>query len=319
MEYLFILIILFASEIIYFRIADRFNIIDKPNERSSHTQITLRGGGIIFYIGVCLFFIKSNFQLPYFFIGLSLMTLISFLDDIFSLSNKIRLSIHLASVLLLIYQIGLFSYPLSIILIALILIIGTINAYNFMDGINGITAIYSIAVLGLIGYMNYLINFVPVDLINYSFLAVLVFAFYNFRNKARCFAGDVGSVSIAFIIIYSLISLIYTTQNFIYILFISIYGIDVVWTILRRLINKENIFQAHRSHLYQYLSNEAGVNKLVVSSFYALLQLLVGLAVIFVANYSFSTQIIFSILLLSILSIIYIVVKQRLINKYFTK
>lgn len=78
MQYLLIIISLFILELIYFKIADRFNIIDKPNERSSHTQITLRGGGIIFYFGALLFFIISDFQYPYFILGLTLMALISF-------------------------------------------------------------------------------------------------------------------------------------------------------------------------------------------------------------------------------------------------
>lgn len=95
-------------EIIYFKIADKFNIIDKPNERSSHTQITLRGGGVIFYFGALLFFLISDFQYPYFILGLSLMALVSFLDDVFTLSNKIRLLVHLISVILMFVQIGLF-------------------------------------------------------------------------------------------------------------------------------------------------------------------------------------------------------------------
>jgi len=316
MEYLIIIIILFISEILYFKVADHFNIIDKPNQRSSHTQITLRGGGIIFYIAALLFFIQSNYIYPYFFLGLTLMTVISFLDDVFTLSNKVRLSIHLTSVLLLIHELDLFHLPWYFIPIAIIFIIGTINAYNFMDGINGITAAYSLAVLALMSYMNKQINFVEADLLYYTLLSVVVFAFFNFRKSAKCFAGDVGSVAIAFIVLFCLVSLIVSTQNFIYILFISVYGIDVVWTIVRRLLKKENIFQAHRSHLYQYLSNEAGINKLVVASSYGILQILVGTMVIYISNYSLEIQIGFSIILLLFLSLIYLYIKQQLIKKY---
>ncbi|AQX08198.1 MraY family glycosyltransferase [Elizabethkingia ursingii] len=316
MNYLIVLVLLFIIELIYFKIADKFNIIDKPNERSSHTQITLRGGGIIFYFGALLFFIISDFQYPYFILGLTLMTLVSFLDDIFTLSNKIRLLIHLISVILMFLQIGLFSYVWFIPLIALVLTIGIINAYNFMDGINGITASYSLIVLVLLAIVNQNINFINKDLIYYSIIATLVFGFFNFRQKAKCFAGDVGSVSIAFIIVFLLTQLIVRTENMIYLLFLAVYGLDTIWTIIRRLLKKENIFKAHRSHLYQYLANENKTNKLVVSGTYGLVQLLIGFIIIKAANWPLTYQFILSGAIIGIGSIIYLGLKQKLINTY---
>lgn len=316
MQYLFIIIALFILELIYFKIADKFNIIDKPNERSSHTQITLRGGGIIFYFGALLFFFISDSQYPYFMLGLSLMALVSFLDDIFTLSNKIRLLIHLISVILMFLQIGLFSYAWFIPVIALVLTIGIINAYNFMDGINGITACYSLVVLILLAIVNQNINFVNVNLIYYSIIATLVFGFLNFRQKAKCFAGDVGSVSIAFIIVFLLGQLITKTGNIIYMLFLTVYGLDAIWTIVRRLIKKENIFKAHRSHLYQYLANENKTNKLIVSGIYGLIQLFIGGIVIWATSLGAIYQIIMSGGIIILGSAIYFILKQKLIKKY---
>lgn len=316
MDYLIILIILFILELIYFKIADKFNIIDKPNERSSHTQITLRGGGVIFYFGALLFFFISDFQYPYFILGLSLMALVSFLDDIFTLSNKIRLLIHLISVILMFVQIGLFSYAWFIPLIALVLTIGIINAYNFMDGINGITAFYSLIVLSLLAIVNLSINFVDKNLIYYSIIASLVFGFFNFRQRAKCFAGDVGSVSIAFIIVFLLSQLIVKTGNIIYLLFLTVYGLDTIWTIVRRLMKKENIFKAHRSHLYQYLANENKVNKLVISSVYGIIQLLIGIIVIWTTSLPLKYQIILFGVIISLGSIIYLTLKKKIIRKY---
>lgn len=316
MQYLFIIIALFIMELFYFKIADKFNIIDKPNERSSHTQVTLRGGGVIFYFGALLFFLISDFQYPYFILGLSLMALVSFLDDVFTLSNKIRLLVHLISVILMFVQIGLFSYAWFIPLIALVLTIGIINAYNFMDGINGITAFYSLVVLSLLAIVNLSINFVDKNLIYYSIIGSLVFGFFNFRQKAKCFAGDVGSVSIAFIIVFLLSQLIVKTGNIIYLLFLTVYGLDAIWTIVRRLIKKENIFKAHRSHLYQYLANENKVNKLVVSAVYGIIQLLIGIIVIWTASLPLKYQIILSGVIISLGSIIYLAVKKRIIRKY---
>lgn len=316
MIYLIVFAVLFALELLYFRVADRFNIIDKPNERSSHTSITLRGGGIIFYMGALAYFVYSGFQFPWFFLGLTLMTLVSFLDDIITLSNKIRLFIHFASVFLMAYQLHLFDMPWYYLLITFIVVVGVINAYNFMDGINGITASYSLAVGVLLMMVNQQLGFIDQNLLAFTLLGVLVFAFFNFRNNAKCFAGDVGSVAIAFILLFALGALIIQTGNLLYILFLAIYGIDAVWTILRRLYLKENIFEAHRSHLYQFLANEAGINKLAVSFLYALLQFLIGILVIQFADASAAVQWVFAISLLLGMSVMYLILKTYVINKF---
>ncbi|WP_159730235.1 glycosyltransferase family 4 protein [Sphingobacterium sp. 18053] len=319
MTYIIIFIILFILELLYFRIADRFNIIDKPNERSSHSAITLRGGGVIFYLAAFIYFIESGFQYPWFFLGLTMMSVVSFLDDIFTLSNKIRLFIHFSSVLLMAYQLDVFEMPWYYLLILFIVVVGVINAYNFMDGINGITACYSLAVGALLMIVNYRMSFIAQDLLAYTMLGILVFAFFNFRKRAKCFAGDVGSVAIAFILLFALGTLILKTGNLIYFLFLAVYGIDAVWTIIRRLYLKENIFEAHRSHLYQFLGNEAGMNKLLISFMYGIIQIIIGLVVIKVASYDTTFQWFFALTLLSGLSILYLIIKTWAIRKFVNK
>jgi len=316
MTYIFIIISLFILELLYFKIADRFNIIDKPNERSSHSTLTLRGGGIIFYFSVVIYFILSGFQYPWFFIGLTMMTTVSFLDDVFTLSNKVRLIIHFSSVLLMAYQLDLFDMPWYFLLIGFVLAVGVINAYNFMDGINGITACYSLSVGALLMIVNSQITFIAHDFLIYVMLGVFVFSFFNFRNKAICFAGDVGSVAIAYILLFALGTLILFTGQPIYILFLAVYGVDAVWTITYRLIRKENIFQPHRTHLYQYLGNEAGINKLLISFLYGLVQFIIGYGVILIAQKDSTIQVIFAAALLISISVIYILVKAYIVKKY---
>ncbi|RZK40538.1 MAG: glycosyltransferase family 4 protein [Pedobacter sp.] len=273
---------LLLLELIYFKIADRFNIIDKPNHRSSHTSVTIRGGGVIFSLAALIYFFCFGFVYPYFILGLLLISLISFLDDIFTLNNKVRLSIHLISVLLVFYQWGLFGLTWYWIPIAIICVIGTINAYNFMDGINGITGGYSLIGIATLYYINEkLISFTSSDLLIIIGLSLLVFNFFNFRKKAKCFAGDVGSVSIAFILVFLIGQLIIQTQNFSYILLLLFYGLDAVSTIFFRVMRKENIFEAHRSHFYQYLANQLKWNHLIVSGLYMVVQLLINVLLIF--------------------------------------
>lgn len=315
MPYIFTVILLFIVELFYFRIADRFNIIDKPNERSSHSIITLRGGGIIFYIAVLIYFVQSGAH-PWFFIGLTLMAFISFLDDLMELSTRLRLGVHFTSVLLMAYQLGVFTMPWYYLLITFVIIVGVINAYNFMDGINGITVLYSLVVCSLLIYVNNSVHFIEQDFLIYTLLGLLVFSFFNFRNQAKCFAGDVGSVGIAYILLFALGALILKTGDFIYILFLVVYGVDSVWSIVRRLYLRENILEGHRTHLYQYLANEVGCNRLLISGIYAILQIFLGILVVHMAQYNAEIQWLFSLGIVVVISIVYLLVKYYVEKNY---
>src|ERR1700761_6500093 len=274
MIYILFTILLLALELIYFRIADRYNIIDHPNERSSHSVITIRGGGVIFLVAaICEAIIYPACWLPV--TGIFLIGLISFLDDVFTLSSKLRLVFHVMAVTIMFLYLNLFHIePFYICALLYIMVIGIINMYNFMDGINGITGTYSLVVLCGLQYVNLKqhIAFVQADMIWLPILACIVFLFFNFRKKAKCFAGDVGSVTIAFWIIMLIMQLIYATHNWAYILFLVVYGIDSVLTITHRVILKQNIMKAHRLHFYQVLANERRIPHLWVSAGYALMQ-----------------------------------------------
>lgn len=281
--YVILFLVLLLLELLYFIVADRYNIIDKPNERSSHTRITLRGGGIIFYFGALLYFIVSGASYPFFMLGLTLITVISFIDDIGSASRKLRLVVQFSAMLLMFYQWGLFSsFPLWYLLVALICCTGIINAYNFMDGVNGITGGYSfVALLSLLYINENIISFTDTSFILIMILSVLVFNIFNFRTKAKCFAGDVGSVTIAFVILFLMGQLILKTGDLSYIILLAVYGVDSVLTIIHRLKLKENIFDAHRKHAYQILANELKWKHTLVSSLYMVVQL--GINIGFIA------------------------------------
>lgn len=276
MIYILLFVALFAVLSFYIYLAKKLNITDKPNNRSSHSLITVRGGGIIFPIAAFAWFFGSGFQYPIFFIGLSIICLVSFLDDIFQLGSRVRLVLQFGSILLLFSEIGFELFPYWIWIIAIIVSTGILNTFNFMDGINGITAGYSISVLiGLWTINNFQIEFISNEFIYFIAISVLVFSIFNFRKKAKCFAGDVGSISIAFILVFMLALLIVKTENPIYILFLSIYGVDSILTIFYRIWSKENIFEAHRKHIYQLMANELKLSHLLISSIYSALQLLI--------------------------------------------
>lgn len=283
LEYLLALLFLiglFCLELLYFRLAIAYMIIDKPNQRSSHTRFTIRGGGVIFPVAVTGWWVMSGFQYPWFVCGLMLISVVSFIDDLNHIHSKVRFLFQFLAVAFILFQLSYnlqWYWYLSIIMAA----IAAMNAWNFMDGINGITGGYSMITLGTLYYINnYIHRFADNQLLLAVVLALLVFNFFNFRKRAQCFAGDVGSVSIAFIIIYLIIQLIAASQNLLYIGLILLYGLDTATTIFFRLLRKENIFEAHRSHFYQYLVNEKRWPHLVVASLYGILQLLINISIL---------------------------------------
>lgn len=283
MIYLLVIALLFVAELLYFRIADKYNIIDKPNERSSHTRITLRGGGIIYWVAALLYVLFNPSETAgWFLAGITLMAGVSFWDDIKGLGQKIRLLFHLLAMTCAFYLANVFGvYPWWAIVIGYIVFIGIVNAYNFMDGVNGITGLYTLAILLPMIYVNNCVRaFTENDFLLFPLLASVVFLFFNFRKQAKCFAGDVGSVGIAFWIVTLLLLLIIKTQSLIWIGFLLVYGVDTVCTILHRLYLKQNIMEAHRLHFYQILANECKMNHRKVSLIYFMAQLICSTLII---------------------------------------
>ena len=288
MYYIIVLVLLFLTELFYFKLANKFNIIDKPNERSSHRKVTLRGGGIIFYFGALVYFLANHWEYPWFIVALTLITFISFVDDIRSTSQSLRLVFHFAAMVLMFYQWDLFSLSWWWIIVALIICTGIINAYNFMDGINGITGGYSLVILVTLAYINAkIVPFTEPALINTVLCSVLVFCFFNFRKKAKCFAGDVGSVSIAFILLFLIGKLIIKTEDISWIILLSVYGVDSVLTIIHRLMLHENIGLPHRKHMYQLMANELKIPHVGVSLIYMGAQALVILGYFCFVRYGY--------------------------------
>ena len=283
MIYIVIAAILMAAELLYFKIADRFNIIDRPNMRSSHTSITLRGGGVVFLFGAWGYAAFFGVTYPWFLTGLTLVGIVSFVDDVHSLPDSVRLVVQFAAMFLMFYQFGILNWnDWWIVCIALILCVGITNAYNFMDGINGITGAYSLAVMLPLLYLNESVGFIEMPFLVVITLSILVFLFFNFRKKAKCFAGDVGSISMAFIVVFALGLLMLQTRDFSYIVFLAVYGVDAVLTIVHRIMLHENLGEAHRKHAYQLMANELKVSHMKVSAGYMLVQLAVSAGLIFI-------------------------------------
>jgi len=293
-RYVVVCAVLLAAELLYFRVAERCGIVDKPNGRSSHSSVVLRGGGVIFLLGVWLWSAFFGFHYPLFLAAVTLAAGVSFIDDVHSLPDSVRLVAQFLAMGLMIWQLllvpasgievsGSIWARLAFVVVALIVCVGATNIYNFMDGINGITAGYSLAVLVPSMIMNGRVGFVEPSFLIVMVLAVLVFSFFNFRSrgKAKCFAGDVGSVGIAFIVLFAIGLLIVRTGDVSWLVLLLVYGVDGCLTIIHRMMLHENLGQAHRKHAYQIMANELGMSHPAVSLIYMALQLAVSLGFIF--------------------------------------
>ena len=328
--YLIIAVLLLIAELIYFRIADKCNIIDKPNERSSHSTIVLRGGGIIFAISMVVWLILQMVQgewcmvqnyLP-FMVGLVLVCGVSFIDDIRSLPDSVRLVAQFVAMILMFYQLDMLHVDMWwAVILALIVCVGASNIINFMDGINGITGAYAMASL----IPLYLINsanglsaqgvsgFVDESLIITVMLADLVFCFFNFRprGKAKCFAGDVGSLGVAFVLLFMIGGLVMATGDVTYLIFLLVYGVDGVLTIFHRIMLHENLGQAHRKHVFQLMANELKMSHITVSLIYAGLQLAISLGFIYLCPNTIVVHWIYLVVAALILSVAYVLFKMK--------
>ncbi|QIH39507.1 glycosyltransferase family 4 protein [Flavobacterium sp. Sr18] len=311
MTYIALIILLVGIELIYFKIADTYNIIDKPNSRSSHTSITLRGGGIIFPIAISIAFLLGYVSWAVT-LAVVLVAIVSFIDDIKPLSQLPRFISHVIAVGLVFYELHLFYEPLWLLPVVFVLLIGWVNAFNFMDGINGITVLYALAAIATFSFLP--INEASLPLLITMGLSCLAFGIFNVRKKAKTFAGDVGSISMALFLGYFMIKTIIDSGQLGYILFFSVYGIDAIITIISRLLKKENIFQPHRSHLYQYLANEMGYSHILVAFIYAGFQLIInGLVIYMDANGDLTLLFMGGFLLL--LTFIYLLVRNFVTRK----
>ena len=309
-----ILLILIIIELIYFRIADKFNIIDKPNDRSSHTSIVLRGGGIIFLIGAWIWSAFFGFEYPWFLVGLTLVAGVSFVDDIHSLPDSVRLVAQFSAAAMAFYQLGILHWSMWwIVLLALIVYVGATNVINFMDGINGITAGYSLAVLVPLALMNMQDRFVEQSLIVTTILAALVFCIFNFRpkGKAKCFAGDVGSIGIAFIMLFLLGNVIIKTGDITWLIFLLVYGVDGCLTIIHRIMLHENLGEAHRKHAYQIMANELKIGHVKVTLLYMAMQLAVSLGFVYLCPNTALCHWMYMVGALVVLSITYVLFMKR--------
>jgi Fuc2NAc and GlcNAc transferase len=251
------------------------NIIDTPNERSSHTIPTPRGGGLAIVLtwfgGLAYLYFQNKVEAPLFFALLSglVLALVSFMDDIFDLKPLVRILAQALSAAGALYFLGGFNLfpdlnnPMLFWLINVVAFIGIIwfiNLYNFLDGIDGYAS--QEAMLVAFGMMLLTGN----QILGILIVSVAGFWFWN-RPKAKIFMGDVGSTQLGFVLVVLGIYFHNSEQlNIIHWLILtSLFWFDASFTLFRRWRNKEKLSVAHKKHAYQRLT-QGGFSHLKVDS-----------------------------------------------------
>ncbi|GAB3027610.1 MraY family glycosyltransferase [Spirosoma pulveris] len=283
-DYFLLTLELIAVEWLYLRLARRYAFFEKPTERSMHQHTaTVRAGGLIFYLAA-LAAVWRDDNLVCFCLGLTALALISLWDDFADLPKRYRIGVQVLAVGLLFVQEGLLAGHWPVAAVLLLVGLAALNAYNFMDGINGMTAFYSLVTAGTLWFVQGSMPGDNATLFPCVLIALVIFSYVNARPQAVCFAGDVGSISMGFIVLYGIMECVRHRHSWLPVLFISVYGIDSLLTILYRLYLGQNIVQSHRMHLYQVLVTSTGWTHLRVSALYACAQFCINGIVIVAMN-----------------------------------
>ncbi len=290
--YILVPILFVIYSIAYIWTAKKLNLVDNPVVRSSHISKTITGFGLFTLFGMLIFSIFFPYIINSFFIiGLVMLGVISYLDDIRFVSHFIRLIFQIFALVLMSLELpftNLMVEKWPIILACVLFGILVLNAFNFIDGINGMLGLNCLVILLSLWWLNEhltdidgnRIEFIKPEFI-YTFISGLsVFLFLNLRRKAIVFLGDAGSITLAFIIFYLMILLVFKTGNIAYFLLFSVLGVDTGLTVIYKLILKENIFVPHRDFLFKKLVHVGRIPHVKVSFIYAAVQAFVSIFVI---------------------------------------
>lgn len=311
---------------VFLRLAHKYGLQDHPVGRSSHRQPTVTGMGVIIMLAFVLYLFWQPFVLPPLFVmGFLLLTTISLIDDIYFLKHSVRLAFQILGVILIVLQLPFQSSGYEVIalgLAAVVFGVGVLNAYNFMDGINGMLTLHAILLLSSMLWLNeHLvdlegngINFSSSGFIMSIIIPLLIFGFFNIRKNAIAFMGDVGSIGIAFVILFLMYSLVLASGNYIYLLLFATFGADAGLTVCYKLILRENIFVPHRDFLFKKLVHLGRKSHLSVSFGYFAVQMVINVFIIavFPKTPKLSTQL--AVLFMGCLALIttYILILNRI-------
>lgn len=265
----------------------------------------------MFYVAFLIFSVHTHFHYLFLFIGVTLLAVVSFVDDIKGLTVRQRIPVQALSIFFTLLEIDV---PYQWLAIPLLIIAGIliINCYNFIDGINGMLGLYSASVFLFAGYLCHLEKIFTVELATLLFISILVFGFYNFRKRALFFSGDVGSMTMGILAFFVVLLLSITLGAPVIILLLSVCLTDTLGTILKRFFARKNIFEAHREHIYEQLTDRTSLSHLQIAGSYTSIQLLCNFIVLMTYKESIEIQLGIVLVCTLFFSTIYYIVNRKL-------
>lgn len=268
---------IFFVYVIAFFALQKWQWLDRPNTRSSHQSVTLRGLGIAFLPIVVLAWMLQ-YLTGWQCIGILFAGFTGLAADFEWMPPLHRLLLYVIACILFLSGSSWFGYQgwwLPVLLVGLLI---WINLFNFMDGVNGMMALNS-----LVSLVTYLL--LPELKAFYGFIGLIIglttmYAFFNVRKKALAFAGDVGSIVLSICVALPMLLAISKSGNWWYLMFFCLYITDAGFTLLKRFFKGYNVLKPHRTHLYEYLANEAGKPHLKISIAYGAVQLGINICIL---------------------------------------
>lgn len=300
MIYFITVIILFISLYLYFPVAEKYKLLAGVNNRSSHKKPVITGAGFVFFLSYIIYVIGqlvSGRPVQWlWFAGLTLLAVVSFIDDLKDVWFLIRLFAQTVAAVLMLWQLSLnFGVNMtasvsqwSAAVLLLIISVGLYNLYNFMDGLNGmlggLALGMAIPIYLIDKFVPTICGFVDETLVMLTIVAALIFMFFNYRPQPKCFSGDVGSIVLGYMMAFFTISLVIKTGNIAFFLMFAVTFMEAGLTVMQRLFAGDNIFAPHRMHLFQLYCNEFYKSHMLVSGIYAGVQFMFGMS-LFLMNY----------------------------------
>lgn len=288
----FITIIVVASVALFIsKRGMQLGLVDVPNERSSHVVAVPKGGGV--GIGICFLIAALTLQMPWeLWSSVSVLALVGFINDVKEIKITHRLLIQFLLSGVVLNRIAAMwtekNIFLQIVLCVgiMVVIAGTTNFYNFMDGINGMAAITGVVGFGLLSFFSYYKQETGIAYLS-IFLAIACLSFLPFNfPKAVVFMGDSGSTVLGFLFATLVFNVGKSVADMLILFsFLFTFYADELSTMIFRVRNGENLLEAHRTHLYQLLTNEFGCSHWQIALLYGMVQLTIGIGVLFLKSY----------------------------------
>ena len=294
----------------YFFLSKRFSGTSTKLSQKNGNGLAITGAGGILVLTILLYAFLGDTTHTYFLFAFSMLAVVNWLDDLYEVHSGWRLITQFLSVSFLVMEFGLVSSYWSPFF--LVVAVGVINAYNFMDGINGLSGVYGLAVLLPLALILP-VNEMDTGQITLVLLFLILFLVFNFRSSAKVILGDVGSVSLGFLVLFYSVKCFKDYDIYLLVSFSMLFLLDSGITLVERTLKRENVFQSHKSHLYQLLVRKKGYDQRWVALGYGVLQLVINLILIELPGRR--EQVIFSLLTATVLFIGYFFWKKSILQR----